>query len=112
MLGLREVQLYLLACAIACVVGGAVGGCPPQSPPLPPPVYASDAATTPCVAACARLSALGCPEGAQADCVPVLAHLDGARAIRTPSGVALTCAAVAAAQTVAEVQALGGGCDE
>jgi hypothetical protein len=107
----RDLQIAFASGAIACFLGAMVGGCPPQTNPLTP-VDASDAATTPCAAACAVLKALGCPEGAQTDCVPVLAHIDGARAIRTPSGEALTCAAIAAAPTVAAVEALGVGCHD
>jgi hypothetical protein len=94
-------------CGVAALVIGLVSGCPPT--PVTP-VDASDAATTPCTAACANLQALGCPEGSQPDCVTMLAHIDGARAIRTPSGAPLTCAAIAVAQTASDVQALGIGC--
>ena len=107
----RDLQIALASGACACFLGAAVGGCPSQPPPLTP-VDASDAASTPCASACATLAALGCLEGAQTDCVPVLAHLDGARAIRTPSGAALTCAAIASAQTVAAVEALGVVCHD
>jgi hypothetical protein len=105
----KDLPITLGAGAVACFLGAAVGGCPSQTQPLTP-VDASDAASTPCTVACATLKALGCPEGAQADCVQVLAHIDGARAIRTPSGEALTCAAIAAAQSVSAVEALGVGC--
>ncbi len=97
------------AFCLAALLGTAVGGCQSQTNPLTP-VDASDAASTPCATACAGLKSLGCPEGAQDDCVKVLAHIDGARAIRTPSGEALTCAAIAAAQSVSAVEALGVGC--
>ena len=105
----RDLQIAVASGAVACFLGAMVGGCPPQTNPLTP-VDASDAATTPCAAACAVLKALGCPEGAQTDCVQVLAHIDGARAILTPSGATLTCAAIASAQSVAAVESLGVGC--
>jgi hypothetical protein len=107
----RDLQIAAASLAFACVLGAAVGGCPPGPPPLTP-VDASDAASTPCASACASLAALGCPEGVQTDCVPVLAHIDGEHAIRTPSGATLTCAAIASAQTVAAVEALGVGCHD
>jgi hypothetical protein len=109
MCSFSDLQIAFASGAVACFLGAMVGGCPSQTQPLTP-VDASDAASTPCAAACAVLKSLGCPEGAQTDCVQVLAHIDGARAIRTPSGEALTCAAIAAAQSVSAVEALGVGC--
>jgi hypothetical protein len=97
----------------------ALLGCPPPQPaPVPPD--ATDAApgfdaappTVPCQAACATLTLLGCPEGIPFDCVTVLAHIEGARAKRTPSGAPVTCAGVASATTVAQVRAAGVACGQ
>jgi hypothetical protein len=99
----------------------ALLGCPPPHPaPVPPdatdaaPAPAGDALppTTPCQAACATLTLLGCPEGLPSDCVTVLAHIEGARAKRTPSGAPVTCAGVASATTVAQVRAAGVACGQ
>ena len=93
--------------------------CPPAPVPPPQPPDASDAspapvpvgdASTPCVAACAALAAAGCPQGAVPDCATTLAHVDGARLVRTPSGTPLTCVAIAAVKAKADAQSLGVSC--
>ena len=104
----KEFRPIAIGVALVAMVSASLGG---PSHAVSPPADATDAAaSTPCTVACATLKALGCPEGAQTDCVQVLAHIDGARAILTPSGATLTCAAIAAAQTVSAVEALGVGC--
>jgi len=100
------VKIRLLAAFAACLIG-----CPPSAPPAPVPPDAADAAPdgpTPCQAACDAL-AHAC--GAQAPaCVSTMAHIDGTRLVRTPSGNPLTCAAVAACTSAACVRGLGIGC--
>jgi len=98
----------------------ALAGCP--QPPIPPPVPpdASDAAppplgdamapVTPCQAACSALAALHCPEGAQPDCVTVLAHIESARLVRVEAGTSLSCAAIASVATVAQARSQGIAC--
>jgi len=105
--------------------------CPPGPVPPPNPPDASDAAppvptvladatpppTTPCQAACSALQAAGCPEGASAGCPTVLAHIESARLIRTPSGQAFSCGprkdgspGVSSVHTTAEAKAQGVAC--
>lgn len=95
-----------------------LAGCPAPAPPSPPPgPDATDAAplppgpfASPCQAACDALRSAGCPEGSQADCITVLAHIDGDRLVRTPAGPAMTCASVAAVKSVAEARQQGIRC--
>jgi hypothetical protein len=108
------VRFYGLYVALAAF---SLAGCPPPTPPAPVPLDATDAspapmpasdASTPCQAACDRLSLL-C--GSQpADCVTVYANIDGRRLVRTSSGAALTCAAVASAVDKPGMAALGITC--
>lgn len=111
---MRALPLLLLVAALAA--------CPPLPVPPPnpdasdamPPVPMGDALpppSTPCEAACAALRGAGCSEGAALDCARVLGHLDGQRIVRTPSGVPLTCAAVATVHTHAEARAQGIACE-
>ena len=81
--------ILLAACGQACV---------PSPSPAPLPPDASDASTTPCAAACARLASLQCAVGLAPDCVTVLARIDGMRLVRSDAGVALTCAELATSQ--------------
>ncbi len=108
---MRLISLFALALA-ACVPTPTPAPVPPDADAAPaPPAPPSDAApTTPCAAACASLSALGCSEGKSAECTTVMAHVDGSRLIREPSGKPLTCADVASAHTVDAVRALGVAC--
>ena len=105
---MRAVEIFvvlLAACGQACV---------PSPNPSPIPPDATDAApvvldgTTPCQAACLNMAALCGPQ--PTDCPSVFAHVDGARLIRTPSGAALTCMAIAGAASRADVAALGVAC--
>lgn len=101
-----------------------LNACPPS--PVPPPnpdasdarapsmadalVATTDAAIAQCQPACAALAAAGCGEGKSPECVNVLYAIDNARLERTPSGVPLTCAALAAVRTPADAQMLGLRC--
>lgn len=88
-----------------------LAGCP--NPPNPPPPWDGgmpEGATSPCVAACNVLNALGCPEGKADDCTTTMARLDGERMVRSVSGAPMTCAAVAAAKTAYEAHNLGVPC--
>jgi hypothetical protein len=76
-------------------------------PPLPPdpPGPLADAGFDPSTIygqACARLRALGCPEGAHADCDNVMARADARHLTLVPA------ACIASAETQANVQACGG----
>lgn len=112
MKAIEAIVVILAACSAACPMPNPAP-VPPDADASPgPPTPAGDAMppTTPCQAACATLTLLGCPEGLPADCVTVLAHIEGARTKRTASGASVTCAGVAAATTVAQVQAAGVAC--
>jgi hypothetical protein len=87
-------------------------GCPPAPVPPKPPVPVTDGGTprTPCEAACLTLASYGCPEGQQADCVTVFAHVDGSSFYKKPNGQPLRCIDVAAAASKSEVQGLGVAC--
>jgi hypothetical protein len=111
----------------ACLVAFALTACPPVTPPVPPTPDASDAAstpvqdasaatdappvpTTPCQAACDRMTAICGPQ--PPNCVTVMADEDGARILREPEGGRpLMCGDIAAATDKAAMQAIiGAGC--
>ncbi|HLK36900.1 MAG TPA: hypothetical protein VKU41_09135 [Polyangiaceae bacterium] len=101
--------------AFVVILAACGAGCPPNPAPVPPDATDGspwsprpDADLTPCQAACTNLTALGC--AVEADCVQVMAHVDGARLVRTATGAPMTCAAVAAASSKAGVMALGVSC--
>jgi hypothetical protein len=81
---------------------------PDASDAAPAPIVDASPVQTPCSAACATMARICGPQ--PADCVETMAHIDGARTIRTASGKPLTCAAVAAAQSKADLAAAGAAC--
>ena len=108
MCSFNETRAIIVGLALFGAVSlSMLAGCP-QTPAVAP-VDASDGG---CAAACAQLSRLGCAEGAQSDCAASLSHVELSREIRTPSGAALTCVALANAGTVAAIQALGVECGQ
>jgi hypothetical protein len=87
--------------------------CPPHPVPPPSPPDASDAGLS-CADACANLAALGCADGTRPECLTVLTNEDRAATIPTPCGShvcpPVTCAALAAARTIAEARSRGAAC--
>ena len=106
MCSFNETRAIIVGLALFAAVSAAMCRAPS---PITPPIDASDGG---CAAACAQLSRLGCAEGAQSDCAASLSHVELSREIRTPSGAALTCVAIANAGTVAAIQALGVECGQ
>jgi hypothetical protein len=104
-----ETRAIVCGLALFAAVSAALG-CPAPSP-VAPPIDATDAAIA-CASACATLARLGCPEGSQPNCVPVLAHIESARARRGDNGAPLTCSSIAAAVDAATVSALGVECGQ
>lgn len=93
-------------------------GCPTPAPVPPgppdadaaPPIPAQDAGPIPdaCARACAVMQTLCGPQ--EPDCADTMTRIDKGRTIRTASGTPLTCSAVAAAQTKADLAAVGAAC--
>jgi hypothetical protein len=94
--------------AVLCVIVAAIVlmACPPV------PIWQSGGSSTTCDAACTNAARLTCPEGKALDCAVSFTSWDqGPVRIRRPdTGVALTCAAVAGATTVAQIRAMGVTC--
>jgi hypothetical protein len=94
-------------------------GCPPVAPVAPgpdadaAPLILDDGAppsVADCVTACTRLAQFGCPGATDPNCPAAFTLYDVRQLRRTPAGVPLTCAAVAAASTKASILALGLPC--
>jgi hypothetical protein len=107
----------LFSLALAFIFAAVTTGCFHPTPPGPVPPDAdaapwvpSDAGppATPCQAACDVLAHVCGPQ--LADCATTYAHIESARQRREPDGAALTCQAVASANSAAEVRALGLPC--
>jgi hypothetical protein len=118
----------LVGLVTLCFLG--LAACPPSPGPVPPtpdatdavapptPAPVGDSAPTPpppvsdaappanaCTAACANAKALGCPEGAYADCSNTCSTV-----LADPHQPHANLAAIAAAKTKADVHAAGWTC--
>ena len=103
MTALRWLTLGFSWAAVAGIAPSCHGNGAPL-PPIPPPT--GDA----CQDACGVLESLCGPQ--LADCVRVLASVDGRQLKRKPDGGALTCADVAAQVTVAGLASVGVYCSQ
>ena len=100
-----------IVCGLALFAAVSAAMCRPAPSPITPLIDATDAASA-CASACATLARLGCAEGSQPNCVPVMAHIESARARRGDNGAPLTCSSIASAVDVATVSALGVECGQ
>lgn len=112
------VVLLGVAVSLAGCPTGPVSPVPDSGDGAAPHLAVTDASIVPpgptsavCAAACEKLLALHCPEGASPSCGPVLTAIEGGRGIRrSRDGLALSCEDLAAATSVAQAQTLGVTC--